>query len=690
MVRCSIIIPVYNKASLTRQCVDALLAERPRVSHEIIVVDDASTDSTPKLLAIYGQRVRSVTHKSNGGFANSCNDGAAAAKGELLMFLNNDTIPHSGWLDEMVAYADAHPKASVVGAKMLFPDGTVQHAGVCMCQDKFPRHIYAGFPGDHPAVNKSRRFQIVTGGCALIRRNVFEKFRGFDTAFRNGYEDVDFCLRLGEAHHEIHYCHTAVLHHLESVSRDLRSAQEAHNNALYRSKWADKVKPDDVQYYLEDQLLRVDYNYLFPIRMDVSPELAVFGGDRNTQADRLLDARARQFLDLLKENIHLQVRLAESELHVATAAPANGKHEPAPAKKLPPRSTPPRLLHRGEIHWLTDEPGKRLISILIPVKNGAKDLKQLLPKIMQQQIRDRVEIVAVDSGSRDDSVKILKKHGATVVKIDPQAFNHGGTRNLLAGYARGEILVYVVQDAMPADEHWLANLVAPLDADATIAAVCSRAIPSPDADLLVEKDTLGDPNGSAERSVRVITDREKYNSLSPHTLRLFINFHNMSSATRASILKKFPYEHVKTFGEDLIFAKKLLEAGYKIQHEPSSVVLHSHNYSLSQILQRNFDDAVVSADITGRSMNENEIAPLAMNLARSDWQYIDAKDLPDADRDDWKMTAVLRRAALAVGQYLGCNRDRMPVDLAPLLSMTDRIKAGNAPAASAETGELVR
>src|SRR5262245_9459429 len=141
MPRCSIIIPVFKKASLTRQCLDAILADAPKVSHEIIVIDDASTDSTPEMLADYGKQLRVVTHKENTGFATACNDGAAAAKGEFFIFLNNDTIPHNGWLDAMVEYADAHPRAAVVGAKMLFPDGTIQHAGVCMCQDRIPRHI---------------------------------------------------------------------------------------------------------------------------------------------------------------------------------------------------------------------------------------------------------------------------------------------------------------------------------------------------------------------------------------------------------------------------------------------------------------------------------------------------------------------------------------------------------------------
>ena len=127
---------MYDHAALTRQCLDALLAEPPRVSHELIVVDDGSTDATPGLLAGYGGRVRVVTHAANAGFARSCNDGAAVARGEFLVFLNNDTVPQPGWLDALIRHAERHPRAGAVGSKLLFPDDTVQHAGVVFVNQK--------------------------------------------------------------------------------------------------------------------------------------------------------------------------------------------------------------------------------------------------------------------------------------------------------------------------------------------------------------------------------------------------------------------------------------------------------------------------------------------------------------------------------------------------------------------------
>jgi GT2 family glycosyltransferase len=332
MTRCSVIIPVYNKAPLTRQCLDALLSRPPQgADAEILVVDDRSTDATRQLLDGYGARVRVLTHLTNTGFAAACNDGAAAAAGEYLVFLNNDTVPQPGWLDALVRYADGHPRAAAVGAKLLFPNDTVQHAGVVICPDLMPRHVYAGFPADHPAVNVSRRFQVVTAACLLVRRALFEQSGGFDTAFVNGFEDVDLCLRLGERGHEVHYCHESVLYHLESVTRPSRSAAEKANVRLYRSRWADRVRPDELQYYLADGLLRVEHRSFYPISFVISPLLgAVSGSEGGSEAGRLLNARSKQVLELLKENIRLNVRVQEAEFRAPPGG--NGASHPAGAR----------------------------------------------------------------------------------------------------------------------------------------------------------------------------------------------------------------------------------------------------------------------------------------------------------------------------------------------------------------------
>ena len=306
MHRSTIVIPVFNQAALTQRC----LQELGQGDFEVIVVDDASTDETPEMLASLGDRVRVVRHSVNQGFATSCNHGAAVASGDFLVFLNNDTIPRAGWLEALIHYAVAHPEAAVVGSKLVYPDNTIQHAGVVICQDHYPRHIYTGFPADHPAVNKSRQFQIVTGASMLVRRSAFGRVGGFDPTFRNGFEDVDFCLRLREAGHQIHYCAKSTVEHLESVSPG-RFKHAGANVARYRERWFGGVQPDDVNYYLQDGLLQFSYEGSFPVGISISPRLAVLEEPaRSSQSERLLVETARQIAQLRRENIRLSLELS--------------------------------------------------------------------------------------------------------------------------------------------------------------------------------------------------------------------------------------------------------------------------------------------------------------------------------------------------------------------------------------------
>jgi GT2 family glycosyltransferase len=310
MTTVSIVIPVHGRAALTERCLHLLASQSLGVDAEIIVVDDASTDETPQLLRVLvdgGMPLRVVSHDVNTGFAGACNDGAAVATGEHIVFLNNDTEPRHGWLRALVDEADAHPAAAAIGAKLLFPDGTVQHAGVVIGQDRNPHHVYAGLPGDHPAVNRSRPFQVVTAACMLVRRAVFEELGGFDVAYRNGHEDVDLCLRLGDAGHEVRYCHRSELVHLESATRARRSNEAAANGRRYRAEWAARVQPDDVGVYLADGLLRVVYDETHPLRLHVSPLLAtVHDGARHRATERLLRTRADQVSDLLQRLVALR------------------------------------------------------------------------------------------------------------------------------------------------------------------------------------------------------------------------------------------------------------------------------------------------------------------------------------------------------------------------------------------------
>ncbi|MGB0908833.1 MAG: glycosyltransferase [Nitrospirales bacterium] len=242
---CSVIIPVFNKVELTQQCLFQLAKETDGVSYEVIVVNNNSTDGTNEFLGTIGGDVKIIHNNANLGFAKSCNQGAQAARGKYLVFLNNDTIPQSGWLRALVNEADSHQDVAVVGGKLLYTNDTVQHAGIIFNRKTgLPGHWANGVKSDSPLVNQRKQFKAVTAACMLIKRTAFEQVKGFDEAYVNGYEDVDLCLKIDREGQKIIYQPQCSLYHLESQT-DGRQDHMEQNRDLFLSRWGNM--------WLEDQ-----------------------------------------------------------------------------------------------------------------------------------------------------------------------------------------------------------------------------------------------------------------------------------------------------------------------------------------------------------------------------------------------------------------------------------------------------
>lgn len=234
---CSIIMPVCNRMELTKDCLTALAELKDQPEYELIIVDNGSTDGTTDFLRQLSGDVRTIANEENLGFAKACNQGAAAARGKYLVFLNNDTIPQPGWLTALVAEVDSHAEVGIVGSKLLYPDGTVQHAGVVRdCARRLPYHIYKNFAASHPAVNQRREFQIVTAACLLIRRALFEEVEGFDEEYVNGFEDADLCLKAQERGYVVVYQPRSVVIHLESQTPGRKLHDDA-NVTRFLDRW---------------------------------------------------------------------------------------------------------------------------------------------------------------------------------------------------------------------------------------------------------------------------------------------------------------------------------------------------------------------------------------------------------------------------------------------------------------------
>ena len=194
----SIIIPAFNQAHLTRSCLDSLRRHVASVPFEVLLVDDASTDDTP-LIADEMPWLRFFRQEQNSGFGSACNFGATQAKGEYLVFLNNDTTVSDGWLDALLETFADWPKAGLVGSKLVLMDGTMQECGSLLFRDGSAANYGRGGDPRNPRYCYTRETDYVSGAAIMIRKDLFDSLHGFDDLYEPAYyEDTDLALRIRE------------------------------------------------------------------------------------------------------------------------------------------------------------------------------------------------------------------------------------------------------------------------------------------------------------------------------------------------------------------------------------------------------------------------------------------------------------------------------------------------------------
>jgi GT2 family glycosyltransferase len=251
----AIIIPTRDHGDLLRECVESIDAstDYPSDCVSFVIVDNGTTD--PKTLALLGRyelRPRSKVVRFPGAFNFSaiCNAGASASEAEMLVFLNNDTtVNRPDWLARIVEQL-VKPETGVVGAQLLYPDGTVQHAGVVLGVQGLAAHRMTGMTRDEAAARDvTREMTAVTGACLGVKRSVFSELGGFDPVLGIAFNDMDLCARSVESGFRNLYVAEPLLFHHESKSRgyDLTRVDQHRNTreAIYaRGRHADLVRDD--------------------------------------------------------------------------------------------------------------------------------------------------------------------------------------------------------------------------------------------------------------------------------------------------------------------------------------------------------------------------------------------------------------------------------------------------------------
>jgi GT2 family glycosyltransferase len=259
----SIIIPTRDRWDLLRQCIESIETTTDHPRYEIIVLDNDSVErGTLEYLETVGRKHRVLRSPGPFNFATINNLGAEHAIGDHLLFLNNDVrVAGPDWLGAMLEHSQ-RPEVGAVGAKLLYPDGRTQHAGLVLGVGAPAIHAFrrqaSDEPGDHGLRDVVRDCSAVTGACIMVRRRLFEEIGRFDTRFRVAYGDLDLCLRLRARGHLVVYTPFAVLYHYESATRGHLHPWE--DEALCWKLWGDVIRRGDPYYNPNLTRVREDWS----------------------------------------------------------------------------------------------------------------------------------------------------------------------------------------------------------------------------------------------------------------------------------------------------------------------------------------------------------------------------------------------------------------------------------------------
>lgn len=301
----------------------------------------------------------------------------------------------------------------------------------------------------------------------------------------------------------------------------------------------------------------------------------------------------------------------------------------------------------------------KFITVFIPTYNGDKYLQECIESVLNQEmpLGYQLELLVIDSGSSDNSVPILRnytqKRLIKLVQIPNSDFSHGGTRSKAAHIAKGEFVLFLTQDATPAHNRWLINMIEPFYLSDRIGCVFGRQIPRPNAAPTIKREVASVFSGLGPSDVLAVhRDKslvDKKNSSSPNPF-----FSDVNSAVRRELLTgPVPFRDLK-YAEDQALAQDMLAHGFLKAYAPQGEVWHSNEYSFKDYFHRKFDEYIGLQDSIGL-----QVAPSKRSLllgwikpSVADWKYIlHDREYSLWSKVVWSVEAPLFNIASKAGQY---------------------------------------
>ena len=315
-------------------------------------------------------------------------------------------------------------------------------------------------------------------------------------------------------------------------------------------------------------------------------------------------------------------------------------------------------------------------AVVIPAKNAISILPRVLSKVLSQRTEWPYEVIVIDSGSTDGTVEYLRKLDIIrLIEIPSGEFGHGKTRNLGVQAADAEFVAFLTHDAVPFDDHWLANLVKIATEDASIAGVFGRHVAHEHASPFTKSDLAKHFKGFDDYPAIVDRDTDPTRYVYDQSWRQFLHFYSdNNSLLRKSIWSIIPYPNVE-FAEDQLWARAIIDAGYRKAYSVNAVVFHSHNYSISDCFRRAFDESRNFKKHFGYRMAPSILVMLISIVKLSVQAFIETPELRYGSVSFFdRVKRALQKSAVVSGHWAGTNHEIVPVTVAKRISLDQKLQ----------------
>lgn len=297
-------------------------------------------------------------------------------------------------------------------------------------------------------------------------------------------------------------------------------------------------------------------------------------------------------------------------------------------------------------------------SVVILTKNPGPLFRKVLGAVLSQQAPWPFEVLVIDSGSSDGTVEFCREEARVRLHQIPAAeFGHGKTRNLAVSLSTGEFIAMITHDALPADEHWLSELVQAVEMAPDAGGAFGRHLPYPGNNPFVARDIINHfDNFAADSKIVRLDDRERYERDVGY--RQFLHYFSDNNAClRRSVWEKIPYPDVD-FAEDQLWAKQMIEAGYAKVYADNARVYHSHEYSAADALRRAYDESRALQRLFGYRLCSSfmELVMQSVKCSVRDCHYLLTQGLR---HPSWLLRAPVHNLCRQTGFFLGQRWERM-------------------------------